>query len=261
MLVSARLSADQLDYGGLRLTGARLAARLEPGRIVLEDLSGGYLGGTINGQGQVEGSADPGGRISARLAATGLDVQALRQELGIGRIDLQGRVDGHFTLSASGATLNGAAREAHASAVVSMAGGSIARELIELASQDLRGLFRTARGQSALSCLLGVVDLRNGVATVAPFRLRAEHGTIAGNGRFDLRRRQMDLTVGSARSTTGTLALDIPVRVSGAFAAPTIRPARWSPEGRALLAAGNVLDRIPPELRGFARRNPCLSPG
>ncbi|WP_156878428.1 AsmA family protein [Roseomonas gilardii] len=265
MLVSARLSAEQLDYGALRLTGARLAARLEPGRVVLEDLSGGYLGGKVEGEGTVENRAEPGGTggtggvISARLNASGLDVQALRRELGIGQIDLQGRMDGHVTLSAGGETLNGAMRAAHASAVVSMAGGSIARELIELASQDLRGLFRTARGQSAISCLLGVVDLRGGVATVAPFRLRAEHGTVAGNGRFDLGRRQMDLTFGSVGSTTGALALDIPVRVSGAFAAPAIRPARWTAEGRAMLAAGNVLGRIPPELRDFARRSPCLS--
>ncbi|PZP43123.1 MAG: hypothetical protein DI601_16215 [Azospirillum brasilense] len=262
MLVSARLSAEQLDYGALRLTGARLAARLEPGRVVLEDLSGGYLGGKVEGEGAVENLAEPGGMggvISARLNASGLDVQALRRELGIGQIDLQGRMDGHVTLSANGETLNGAMRAAHASAVVSMAGGSIARELIELASQDLRGLFRTARGQSAISCLLGVVDLRGGVATVAPFRLRAEHGTVAGNGRFDLGRRQMDLTFGSVGSTTGALALDIPVRVSGAFAAPAIRPARWTAEGRAMLAAGNVLGRIPPELRDFARRSSCLS--
>ena len=265
MLVSARLSAEQLDYGALRLTGARLAARLEPGRVVLEDLSGGYLGGKVEGEGTVENRAEPdgtggtGGVISARLNASGLDVQALRRELGIGQIDLQGRMDGHATLSAGGETLNGAMRAAHASAVVSMAGGSIARELIELASQDLRGLFRTARGQSAISCLLGVVDLRGGVATVAPFRLRAEHGTVAGNGRFDLGRRQMDLTFGSVGSTTGALALDIPVRVSGAFAAPAIRPARWTAEGRAMLAAGNVLGRIPPELRDFARRSSCLS--
>ncbi|SUE45035.1 AsmA family protein [Roseomonas gilardii] len=261
MLVSARLSAEHLDYGALRLTGARLAARLEPGRVVLEGFSGGYLGGRVEGEGRVE-NLEPGGAggvISARLNANGLDVQALRRELGIGQIDLQGRMDGHVTLSAGGETLNGAMRAAHASAVVSMAGGSIARELIELASQDLRGLFRTARGQSAISCLLGVVDLRGGVATVAPFRLRAEHGTIAGNGRFDLGRRQMDLTFGSVGSTTGALALDIPVRVSGAFAAPAIRPARWTAEGRVMLAAGNVLGRIPPELRDFARRSPCLS--
>ena len=126
MLVSARISAEQLDYGTLRLTGARLAASLEPGRVVLEDLSGGYLGGKVEGQGAVESPAEPGqpgARISARLAATGLDVQALRRELGIGQIDLQGRMDGHVTLSAGGETLNGAMRAAHASAVVSMATG------------------------------------------------------------------------------------------------------------------------------------------
>lgn len=82
MLVSARLSAEQLDYGALRLTGARLAARLEPGRVVLEDLSGGYLGGKVEGEGAVENLAEPGGTggvISARLNASGLDVQALRR--------------------------------------------------------------------------------------------------------------------------------------------------------------------------------------
>lgn len=254
-VVRAELTAERLDFGALRATEARVAAALAPGRITVEQLSLTYLGGRITAEGAVET-----GHIQAGTEASGLQIEAVRRALGLGALPLSGRVDGRFAVQARGRTLKAAASVAHASAVIAMRGGQVERRLLEIASLDLRSLFRAAEGGSPITCLIAVVDLRGGEATVAPLRLRAREGTIAGNGSIDLRRRRMDMIIGSQRDTTGSLALDIPVRVSGSIDDPRIRPARWSAEGRALLAAPDVVNRLLPELRPFARRNPCLTP-
>lgn len=263
-LVAVRLSARRLAYADVRAEDVRLAASLTPGRVAVEDLSLIYLGARVRAEGRIEADARPGqGRVEAGVDVSGMDVQRLRRALGVGSVPLPllGRVDGRFAADARGVTLNTAARAAHASAVLAMDGGSVGREVIEIASIDLRGLFRTARGMSAMSCLVAVMDLRAGVATVAPLRIRSEAGTVTGHGRFDLYRRTLDVVVGSESATTGALALDIPVRVSGPFDDPTVRPATWSAAGRAMLAAGDDVGRLLPSLRPFARRSPCLSRG
>ncbi len=81
-----------------------------------------------------------------------------------------------------------------------------------------------------------MVDIRAGQGEAAPLRIRAGTGTISGLASFDLNRKQLDLVIGSQSETTSDFALDIPVRVSGAFADPSIAPARWSGEGRARLS-------------------------
>lgn len=261
-LVAARLSARRLAYADIRAEDVRLAASFTPGRVAVEDLSLAYLGARVRAEGRVEAERERGrGRIEAAVDVSGMDVQRLRRALGVGPVPLLGRVDGRFAADARGATLNASARAAHASAVLAMTGGSIAREVIEIASLDLGGLFRSSRGMSAISCLVAVMDLRSGVATVAPLRIRSEAGTVAGHGRFDLYRRTLDVVIGSEAATTGTFALDIPVRVRGPFDDPTVRPARWSAAGRAMLAAGDDVGRLLPSLRPFAERSPCLSRG
>jgi hypothetical protein len=163
-------------------------------------------------------------------------------------------------VEATGATLNEAARGARLSAVFAMDNsGSISRQIIELASTDARTIFRNATGMSPISCLVGVIDIRGGVGTVSPLRIRSADGTITGRGSFDIYRHQIDITVASEARTTSVFALDVPVRVTGLFASPTIRPATLSAAGRAQLSAGDNVSRLLPGLQPFARRSPCLS--
>ncbi|WP_431268849.1 hypothetical protein [Dankookia sp. P2] len=185
------------------------------------------------------------------------DLDTMRRAFGLRDLPLSGRLNGWVAMAAEGATLNAAAAGARVSAVVAMQGGRIAREVIETASIDLRLLFRSAQGTTPVSCLLGMLEMRAGVGEVAPLRIRSAEGTIAGTASFDLNRRQVDLVAGSVRSTTDFWALDIPVRVSGSFASPSIRPARWSADGRARLAAADNVAPLPARLRDFARANPC----
>lgn len=95
---------------------------------------------------------------------------------------------------------------------------------------------------------------------MAPLRIRAGTGTIAGLMTFDLERRRLDLVIGSERATTDFLALDIPVRVSGTFGDLGVAPAEWSRAGRARLARGGMA-AMPPDLVETARASPCYRPG
>jgi len=67
----------------------------------------------------------------------------------------------------------------------------------------------------------------------------------------------LDLSIGSEAGTTSSYALDIPVRVSGTFAKPDVRPARWSGPGRAALASMDAVAQLPPVLQAVARRSGC----
>lgn len=257
---TAKLSFGTLAYARMQASDVRLAVALQPGRIVLDELALTTSGAQVTAAGMALG-LEQGARIGAEVTMVDADLDRLRRDLGLRDLPLSGRLTGEVSVAAEGATLNAAARGARISAVVAMRQGSIAREVVEMASLDLRLLFRDARGQTPVSCLLGVLDMRGGVGTLAPLRIRASSGTIGGLGRFDLNRKQVDLVIGSLASTTGTFALDIPVRVSGSFASPSIRPAEWSAAGRRTLAARDELAPLPPRLRSFAERNPCFQAG
>ena len=256
-LVTARVTAKALDYASFAASNVALDAAIQPASIKVADFTLTTVGARVRATGTIE-PAGAGGRIVANIQAFGADVQALRRELGFGSIPLAGRLDMQFAVDATAPTLNAAAARAQISAVASMRGGSVEKSIVQMVSTDIRALFGTSRGMTPVSCLLVGLEMRAGVSTVAPLRLRAAEGTIAGSATFDLNRRTFDLTIGSDARTTGLFALDIPVRVFGPFATPVVSPAQWTPKGRAQLAAADDISRLPPSLQAFARRNPCL---
>lgn len=262
-LIEAKVSARKLAYAGVSVSDVRFGGSLKPGRITVDVLSLGYLGAPFLASGQIAALPGPGNtdgsRVTANVDMSRMDVQALRKLLDVGNLPLFGRVDGKILVDATGATLNEAARSARLSAVFAMGTGSISRQIIELASTDARLMFRKASEMSPISCLVGVLDVRGGVGTISPLRIRSADGTITGRGTFDVYRHQIDITVASEARTTSLFALDVPVRVNGSFASPTIRPATLSAAGRAQLSAGDDVSRLLAGLQPFARRSPCLS--
>ncbi|HWT07561.1 MAG TPA: AsmA-like C-terminal region-containing protein, partial [Roseomonas sp.] len=258
--LSVRATARELAYAALDASEVRLVASAEPGRVAVETFALRAFGARIEASGTLEPSPR-GGRVNAEVAMREGNLDTLRRAFGIRSLPAQGPIEARVAVTAEGATLNAATRRANVAAVAAMRGGTIAREVIEMASTDLRALFRTARGSTPLTCVLAVVDIRAGRGDAAPLRIRAATGTISGLATFDLNRKRMDLVIGSQRDTTDFFALDVPVRVSGSFSDPSIAPARWSSDGRARLAAGDRVAPLPPALRDFARQNPCFRAG
>lgn len=112
--------------------------------------------------------------------------------------------------------------------ILSMTGGHIAREFLQLASTDVRVLVQKATGQVPIDCLLGVGNMRNGIVAVAPLRLKTQEGNLFGSGQLDLRRQSMDLLVQSESRSTEFWALDIPLRFTGNFTNPHAQPSAGS---------------------------------
>ncbi|MBR0671408.1 AsmA family protein [Neoroseomonas soli] len=257
-LLRADLAAQELIYARLHARDARLKAEMAPGRITVETLALAAFGARFDASGELLPARGGGAAVTAAARMTQGDIDTLRRAFRLPALPLAGRLEAHAAVAAEAATLNAATAGARISVVAAMTSGSIAREVIEMASTDVRALFRTSRGMTRVSCLLAAVDVRAGRGEASPVRIRAGTGTISGLASFDLNREWLDLVIGSQRETTHFFALDIPVRVSGSFSNPDILPAQWSRSARARMESGATAP-LPPDLRDTARRNPCYS--
>lgn len=259
-LIDVRLSAKTLSYNALRFSGATFSASVMPGVVAVDALAFDYLGANMKASGKVEAAEKGAAHVTAAVAVSGADIEKLRRIAGLAPLPLQGQVDMQMTADATQKTLNSAVSAADVEAAVSMTKGSLDRKVIGLASADLRMLFNKPKGMTPVACFLGVVSAHAGVGQALPLRIRTGDGTLAANARFDLNRKWFDLIFSTQASTTGRFALDIPVQVSGSFGSPKVRPARWSADGRAMLAQTDRLNALPAGVRQFAMRNACYRP-
>lgn len=259
-VLHVKLAAEDVLYNALTFSKLKFNASQTPGKINVSTLTLGYLGANLQANGQIEGDGNRS-RINASIALSHGDIDRLRRTAGLAPIPVKGSLSIRIIAKATNvSTLNEATRKADLVAAVSMEKGEIAREIVETASMDLRLLVRHAKGTTPIICMLGVLDMHQGIGTIAPLRIRTNAGIIAAKADVDLNRRWLDLVFASRPFSTSFFALDIPVRVSGRFDNPDLSLARWSKRGRGLLADSNELTVLPPALRSFAASNPCARP-
>ncbi|MFT8951196.1 MAG: AsmA-like C-terminal region-containing protein [Gluconobacter sp.] len=259
-VLHVKLTADEILYNALTFAKLKLDASQTPGRIDVSTLALGYLGAGLQANGHME---DQGGRshVTANIALSHGDIDRLRRTAGLAPVPVKGSLSIRIIASANNVrTLNEATRKADLVAAVSMEKGEIAREIVEAASMDLRLLFRHAKGTTPITCMLGVLEMHQGIGKVVPLRLKTSAGVLAAKADFDLNRRWLDLVFASRPFSTSFFALDIPVRVSGRFDSPDLSIAKWSKKGRDLLADSNELTVLPAALRSFASSNACARP-
>ncbi len=251
------VAAKQLDYRGVRLTDVATQARLVSGEIAVDRLAFAFAGGTVDASGSAQ-SADKGGHVVASAAMAGADSSRIVALLGGGAGQVAGKIDGRADLDMTGATLRDALGASRGHAVLTMSDGRIARALLEKLSTDLRALFRTNESSARISCLIGVVDLKDGLGTLSPLRLQTPGTTIIGGGQIDLPDGRLDLTVKSEAASTGIFALDIPLHISGGFSHLSVVPAVGSSAGW-LDAPGKSAPAhgLPPEMQQLADSHPC----
>lgn len=244
------LAAGTLAIAKRTLRAVTLDGRLADGDVTLKDLSFAFGGGRLSAAGTLEG-AEKSGRLALTLRLAKAEMAALARELGATGKEIRGRLDAAAKFAMSGRTVGAALKQSDGAAVLLMRDGAVAQGVIEQLSADLRGLFRERHDYVPVSCLLGVVTLKDGIGVISPLRLESEAAVAVGAGKIDLRRDRLDLTVKTERDSTSFFALDIPVRISGPLDNLSAAPLPGSDEAW-LRQPAALADALPPELRKMA---------
>jgi len=256
--VDARLRVRRLVHETLQLNEFAGELRTAPGEIAVRRVSFGIAGGTFEATGSTQAVAG-GGRLIATGGLSGGDIGEVLRLLGMEDVPIAGRSELGFKLDVTGTTLRDAlARASRGELVVAMTGGQVARSLVEKASVDLKALLRESSEWLPVSCLLAVVDLRNGFTKLSPLRLRTATTTLAAAGLVDLPTARLNLVMRAESEAANVLALKLPIKIAGELANPSVGPAfgpsiGWLDEMR----PADPQVWMSPELRALALRNPC----
>lgn len=258
MTIDAKVTASRVRYGKVRGAQFVVRGRSLPARIVLSELSLGWLGGRVAASGSMDAEADSS-RMTAQLSLSGVDIVQLARLIDAVPDQLWGRVTALASLDTAGKTLQRALKESHGKIVLTMEDGRVAQSLVEKASTDLRALFREGEGWERLTCALGIIEVQNGVGTLSPLRLRTPQTTFVAAGTIDLSRRAVDVILRTEAGGSSAFALRLPIRISGGFGALSARPLMGgAPASSARSAGGNAVDGLPTRMRQLATQSPCL---
>ena len=255
--VALRISARQARFDAAQLTGVDLDASVVPGRWSLGGLSFRALGGTWRLSGAVENAATKSTHAQFAATVIGLDAAQLIAAAGWPDGRLSGTLDSLASLDMAGETPLQALQASQGWLVLSLQQGSVMRELIEQAPGDWHNLLRRNARASKVACLLGVVELHNGVATLGPLRLRMPDQTLSGGGQIDFNRDALDLVLRGDTGSSGLFAFDSPLQIGGSPGKPTLQPARrFNPrslDAQAAAALGHLTDAQ----KALANGQPC----
>lgn len=208
------LAARQLSYGATILADFSGTARLDEKQASFDELAFGIAGGKVTGAAQVTAEGEVP-HLSMSVALQAIDADLLAQALGAPAGDITGKVDGLAEFGGQGVLLGDVLESANGHVLVAMTGGSLRESLLEMASTDLRALFREEEGTAPIHCLSLQISLADGQAVLQPLRLQAEGAALEGAGRVDLASGAVDLRVQSQRAASGFFALDLPVHIGG----------------------------------------------
>lgn len=253
-----QIGADALLYHDHSLKQVAVAVEVAAGLIRLHsataNLGTPQQAGHLRMNGELRATEPDSASLTANLQLERAEAGAVLQALGLrdGAAHLAGAVEARAALSMTGAQLGEALKTLQGHAVIAMQQGRIARSLVEAASADLRALFRDRSDSTALRCLLAMAEMKNGMVVLGPLTLRSDGGTIRGGGGVDLARQHLDLVLRSDPKTTGFLALDIPLHLTGPLDDLSAKPDR-----QAVLPAQTLPD-LPPAQTVLVHANPCL---
>lgn len=251
------VTANEARYGKAKLTNLAAAGHLHPGEMALDQASFTAAAGTVKASGTAR-SVGAASRIETRMAVTGADSAEIAQWFGPAAdpsevVPLGGRLDARLSLEMTGTTLDEALERGQGQTVVSMTQGQVAKSWLEKASTNLRALFRKGEGTVPLTCFIGIGDLRDGIVTLTPVRLRTPDTTLVAGGNIDLRAERVDMTLRSADRKKSLLTLNLPLHIGGPLSSPRVSPLGTKPQPPDL-----AMDRLRPDMRQLAESNPCL---
>ncbi|MFW8594563.1 AsmA family protein [Cribrihabitans neustonicus] len=211
------LSFESLDTGDLTLGASRLTLTNERSRAVLQLQPAAAFGGSL--QGQLVLNNRSGLSVGGDLAFDSIRLERALGEL-IGFAKLNSLADGELEFLGSGASV--------AEIMHSLSGkGRVSAGRGFFTGFDLEELMRSGRGNggsTVFDSLGASFTVREGVLRNSDLLMRLKQLSIAGEGQVGLGARTLDYTFTPALERDGARLFSIPVRVTGSWEDPEIRP-------------------------------------
>lgn len=248
-----RLSAAEVSFAGFSGTALQLQAKRSAGKVDIESMSVQAFGGTLSLGGGAR-AVDRGTGITAAGAFDRLAIDQIARHFGADTAGVAGRAVGRFGLEGEGRTVGEVLASLRGHTITVLSEGRMPRALVEKVSTNLRFLFREKAGFSEISCFLALAEIRDGVAHLAPLRLRTGDTTVSARGRVDLARERVDLAIVTDQRGSNFLTLNIPLQVRGSLTEASVTPL----SGQAPSPRHADLKALPPASRQLAESNACL---
>lgn len=258
VVTDVQVDAAKASYGATVMENLHVMGRTRPGEVTVSALQFGFAGGRLQASASARARPD-GSRIAVDSDFADADLGLIARWAGADPGDIAGRVTVLGNLEMTGDTMNAALTSSHGRAVMAVTQGRINRELVGKLSTDLLAFLPGRTGMDRIDCMLAIVAVERGVATIGPLRMHTSPAAFYGGGNVDLVRRYVDMVLRSQPSTTGFLALDIPIRIRGPLDRPSVTPApRATVPTPGAQALGALMGSLTGSQQKLAQGNGCL---
>ena len=212
------LSADSIDLGTLKLGASRTLLTNDRSRMVFELREVAAYGGRFTGQFVMNNRA--GLSVGGAVQALGVQMNPMLSDLaGLTRFSGQG--DAELSFLGSGQSVDAIMRSLSGNGAVKVGRGTI--EGIDL--DALLGSFDVKGGTTVFDSLGAKFTIEKGILRNNDLLLLLPNFNATGAGQVNLAAQTLDYTVTpKALRVNGGRGLAVPVRISGPWADPSIRP-------------------------------------
>lgn len=218
------LTGDRITAAGLTWRGLRARASLEAGRLELADLMVTTPGGPVAGRlGWDVASSPPRATLALRSVGPGLDVAAIRRELGAG-IGVQGPVELALDLRAQGTHTRALAASLSGAIGLAMVEGRLSQAGMLRIGPDLTRVLLMGRAPPdgvEIRCFALGLAAEDGLLRSEALLLESSAGRITGNLAINLRDETLAAHLRPDLRVFGA-TMRAPVGVGGTLAAPRV---------------------------------------
>jgi uncharacterized protein involved in outer membrane biogenesis len=218
------IAAERLTAAGLTWRGLRGRATLAHGQLEVTDLAVTTPGGPVSGRlGWNVASTPPRATLVLRSGGPGLDIAAIRRELGAG-IGVQGPVEVSLDLRAEGATTRALAASVSGAAGLAMVEGRLSRAGMFQIGPDLARVLLLGRAPPEgveIRCFALSLAAEAGLLRSEALLLESTAGRITGSLAVNLRNETLAAQLRPDLRVFGA-TMRAPVGIGGTLAAPTV---------------------------------------
>jgi uncharacterized protein involved in outer membrane biogenesis len=218
-------------YEQLRLGSVRLSGHLEDGHLVVDEFAADYEAGRVGGRFEIDARPQPP-ESALELEAFNVDLTQLFAQFQPST-EYAGLLDLSIKLDTEGTSAREMRSNLQGFFGAMLRDGAIVNRYSKALSFDVMrvsipSFSPTSNVDPPVHCLLAVIPIEDGIATLDTLYLEGEKVTITGAGEIDLGREQLAVKLTPHVREPGLLSISANVGLSGSIANPEIRPTRRS---------------------------------